>query len=409
MDRASSTNDMTEPASKKKAIFIINSLAGGGAERIMTTLLHASNPWRSRYDISLALLDREPAVYAVPDWVDTIQFDCEAGLLSSILALRKLMARLHPDVTLSFLARANIANVVATAGLNTSCLISERVNSSAHFGSGARGLLGKGLLRATYPRARHVIAVSNGVAQDLAQNFSVRSTAISVISNPVDHASIAAMAAERPVLDIQGEYIVAAGRLVPNKNFPMLIQAFAQSGVPGSLVILGEGPMRQALEAQVRQLGLAGRVHLPGFIGNPFAVLKHASLFALSSNAEGFPNGLVEAMACGLPVVAANCASGPAEILLNRARETVRGIVQSPAGAVVPTNDPSAFADALRAVHDPGMRHARGAAALDLSRQFSVERTAGRYWEVIDRANERMRRVPTSNSETGLAVHVGPS
>ena len=409
MDRASSTNDMTEPASKKKAIFIINSLAGGGAERIMTTLLHASNPWRSRYDISLALLDREPAAYAVPDWVETIQFDCEGGLLSSILALRKLMARLHPDVTLSFLTRANIANVVATAGLNTSCLISERVNSSAHFGSGARGLLGKGLLRATYPRARHVIAVSNGVAQDLAQNFSVRSTAISVISNPVDHASIAAMAAERPVLDIQGEYIVAAGRLVPNKNFPMLIQAFAQSGVPGSLVILGEGPMRQALEAQVRQLGLAGRVHLPGFIGNPFAVLKHASLFALSSNAEGFPNGLVEAMACGLPVVAANCASGPAEILLNRARETVRGIVQSPAGVVVPTNDPSAFADALCAVHDPGMRHARGAAALDLSRRFSVERTADRYWEVIDRANERMRRVPTGNSETGLAVHVGPS
>lgn len=400
---------MTGSASKKKAIFIINSLAGGGAERIMATLLHASNHWRSRYDISLALLDREPAAYAVPDWVDTIQFDCRGGLLPSILALRKVMSRVRPDVTLSFLTRANIANIVATAGLNTACLISERVNSSAHFGRGARALLGKGLLRATYPRARHVIAVSDGVAQDLEQNFSVRSTSVSVISNPVDHVLIAAMGAECPALAIKGEYIVAAGRLVPNKNFAMLIQAFAQSGLPGSLVILGEGPMRPTLEAQVRDLGLAGRVHLPGFVGNPFAMLKQATLFALSSNAEGFPNGLVEAMACGLPVVAANCASGPAEILLNRPRETVHGIVQCSAGAVVPTNDPFAFADALRAVHDPGMRSARGSAALDLSRQFSVERTAGRYWEIIDSATECMRRVPTDNSETGFAVRVGPS
>lgn len=400
---------MAGPASKKKAIFIINSLAGGGAERIITTLLHASSHWRSRYDISLALLDRETAAYAVPDWVDTIQFDCRGSLLSSILALRKLMARVRPDVTLSFLTRANIANIVATAGLDTSCLISERVNSSAHFGRGAKALLGKALVRATYPRARHVIAVSNGVAQDLARNFSVRGTAISVISNPVDHELIAAMAAERPALAIKGEYIVAAGRLVPNKNFAMLIHAFAQSGLPGSLVILGEGPMRQALEAQVRELGLAGRVHLPGFVGNPFAMLKRATLFALSSNAEGFPNGLVEAMASRLPVVAANCASGPAEILLNRPRETVHGIVQSPAGAVVPTNDASAFAEALCAVHDPAMRAARGAAALDLSRQFSVGRTAGRYWEIIDSATQCTRRAPAGNSETGFAVRVEPS
>src|SRR3546814_956662 len=90
----------------------------------------------------------------------------------------------------------------------------------------------------------------------------------------------------------------------------MLIEAFAQAGLPGSLVIMGEGPLRGALEARIMQLGLEGRVHLPGFLENPFAVLKRASLFALPSNAAGFPNGLVEAMACGLPVVAANCEIG---------------------------------------------------------------------------------------------------
>src|SRR3546814_4571944 len=91
-------------------------------------------------------------------------------------------------------------------------------------------------------------------------------------------------------------------------------------------------------------------------------------------------------MACGLPVVAANCASGPAEILLNRSREAVHGITQSAAGAVVPPNDAAAFAEALRIVHCSDMRSARGAAALELSRRCSVERTADHYWEIIENA-----------------------
>jgi glycosyltransferase involved in cell wall biosynthesis len=392
---------------RKKALFIINSLAGGGAERIMTTLLRASGARRARYDIALALLDREPAAYAVPDWVETIQLDCRGRLIPSVLAVRKLVSRLRPDVTLSFLTRANMASILGTAGTGTSCVISERVNTSAHFGTGPGALLSKLLLRAAYPSADHVIAVSEGVAQDLAKNFAVPQSRISVIANPVDHAAIMAMAAEPPVLSPEGEYIAAAGRLVPNKNFAMLIEAFARSGLPGSLVILGEGPMRPALEAKVRDLGLAGRVHLPGFVANPFAVLKHASLFALPSNAEGFPNGLVEAMACGLPVVAANCASGPAEILLNRHREAVHGIAHSPAGAVVPTNDALAFAEALRAVHDPERRVALGEAALQLTRQFSVERTTERYWQIIEEAAVSGRNVPAGHSETGLADCMG--
>src|SRR3546814_306856 len=93
------------------ALFIINSLAGGGAERVMATLLHASAEWRDRYDISLALLDREDAAYAPPRWVDTIQFDCHGRLLPSVWAIRRLISRLQPDATLSFLTRANFANV----------------------------------------------------------------------------------------------------------------------------------------------------------------------------------------------------------------------------------------------------------------------------------------------------------
>jgi len=367
-----------------KALFIINSLTGGGAERVMATLLHASAPWRDRFDIALALLDREAAAYAPPEWVQTVQLDCGGRLLPSILAVRRLVSDMRPDVTLSFLTRSNVANVVATAGRPTACLISERVNASAHLNGGLSAMAARMMVSATYPRADHVIAVSQGVAQDLRRNFGVKQSRLSVIANPVDHDRIASLSAVPPALSLQGDLIVAAGRLVPNKNFGMLIEAFARADLPACLVILGEGPLRGALLAQIEQMGLRDRILLPGFLDNPFAVLKRAALFALPSNAEGFPNGMVEAMACGLPVVAANCPSGPSEILLGRAREEVHGIVHGPAGAVVPQNDPAAFAEALRAVFEPDGRADRGAAALDLSRQFSVERTAARYWAAIE-------------------------
>lgn len=389
---------MASLAPRKKAVFIINSLTGGGAERVMTTLLRASERWRSRYDMSLVLLDEEPSAYDVPDWVATTQLDCRGKSIVSALALRKHLSALRPDVTLSFLTRANIANIVATAGLPTTCLVSERVNSSAHFSSGMSARANKALVRLAYRRADRIIAVSRGVAQDLFENFAVPASRLSVIANPVDHEGIAAMAAQMPALAIAGDYIVAAGRLVPNKNFAMLIDAFAQAGLPGSLIILGEGPLRPELAAQIARLGLTGRVHLPGFVDNPFAILKRATLFALPSNAEGFPNGLVEAMACGIPVVAANCASGPAEILLGRTRETVRGLTPCDAGAVSPTNDAASFARALRLVHDPAKRAGHGEAALQASGQFGTDRTAARYWAVIEHAIASARPDPAPDA-----------
>lgn len=362
----------------------------------MTTLLEGSSPWRDRFDIGLALLDREEAAYNPPSWIKTYRLDCGGRFLASLWAARQLVSRLQPDVTISFLTRSNAANILATAGYPTACLISERVNASAHLNHGLGGLAARTLVRLTYPRADRVIAVSQGVASDLEQNFHVRADRISVIANPVHHDRIATMSEAPSGVALEGEYIAAAGRLVPNKNFSMLIDAFARAQLPASLVILGEGPLRGALEQQVEELGLAGRVLMPGFLENPFAVLRRASLFALPSNAEGFPNGMVEAMACGLPIVAANCASGPSEILLGKAREEVDGIVHGPAGAVVPQNDPDAFAEALKTVFQPGGRNGRGAAALELSRQFSVERTAERYWKTIEAALPPVETEPRS-------------
>jgi N-acetylgalactosamine-N,N'-diacetylbacillosaminyl-diphospho-undecaprenol 4-alpha-N-acetylgalactosaminyltransferase len=378
-------------AHRKRILFAINSLAGGGAERVLATLLGGSTPWRERYDIHLALLDDEPRAYDAPDWVEVHQLDARHKLLPSLTQFRALVGRLSPDATLSFLTRANIANAWAMAGRHRPWLISERVNTSAHLGSGRAA---KAMVRMVYPRAAHVIAVSEGVVDDLAANFGVARSRMSAIANPIDHQRIAELAAEQPSFTPVGPYIVAAGRLMPNKNFPLLLRAYAQANPQERLVILGEGPERGALEALAGVLGIADRVDMPGFVANPFALVSRARLYAMPSNAEGFPNGLVEAMACGVPVVATNCASGPSEILADQPREAISGGIDVDAGALVPTDDVEAFAAALGPVLAEPRRSACGARARERSLAYGVEQAATNYWARIETALTAPSTVP---------------
>ncbi|WP_447931632.1 glycosyltransferase [Sphingopyxis fribergensis] len=368
---------------RKRILFAINSLAGGGAERVLATLLAGSVPWRARYDIHLALLDDEPRAYDVPEWVEVHQLDARHKLLPSLTQLRALAKRLSPDSTLSFLTRANIANAWAMAGRGRPWLISERVNTSAHLGD---AFAAKAMVRMVYPRAAHVIAVSEGVVDDLAANFGVARDRMSAIANPVDHRRIAELAAEPPAFTPAGPYIVAAGRLMPNKNFPLLLRAYAKAAPQERLVILGEGPERGALEALAASLDIADRIDMPGFVANPFAMVSRAQAYAMPSNAEGFPNGLVEAMACGVPVVATNCASGPSEILASRSRDAISGRIDVDAGALVPTDDIQTFAAALVDVLAEPRRSACGAKARERSRAYGVEQAAANYWARIEAA-----------------------
>lgn len=376
---------MDAKAAPKRILFVINSLAGGGAERVMTTLLRHSTSWRGRYDMSLALLDGEPNAYAPPDWVAVHRLDADFSLVRSVVRLRRLVRRVRPDIVLSFLTRANVATGAAVAGTGIPFIISERVNTSAHLPGGLAGLAGRATVRFAYPHADHVIAVSQGVADDLIHAFAVPPERISVLSNPVDGDAIRARA---DVSDADGPappYVIAMGRLVPNKNFPLLIDAFAAAAIPGQLVIFGEGPERPALERQIAARGMTGRIVLAGFTENPFPAIAAAQCYVLPSNAEGFPNGLVEAMTLGVPVISTDCPSGPSEILAERAPGRTAGLDMAAHGLIVPCDDRDALAQALRCLQDPALRDRYAKAARARAEDFAVSAAVARYWAVIER------------------------
>ena len=369
---------------RRRIVFIINSLAGGGAERVMCTLLRASQDKLRDHHLVLLLLDREASMYDVPNWIEVEQLDCRHSLARSLWSVWRAIRRLKPDLTVSFLTRANVANVVAAKVLGIPAIVSERVNTSSHLGRGLGGTVARFMVKATYPRARSVIAVSQGVADELSAAYGVPGERISVIANPIDLVDIRAQAEAGEAFSVDGPYAVTMGRLMPNQNFGMLIDAFARAGVPGKLVILGEGPEREALAAKIGALGLGGRVLMPGFSANPFPTVRRAEFYVSPSNAEGFPNSLLEAMSVGLPVISTNCLSGPSEVLAGLPRERiVPGVTFAEHGILVSAEDPAAMAEALRAMSDPERRRRYGEKAPKRAADFGVARARDAYWSII--------------------------
>jgi glycosyltransferase involved in cell wall biosynthesis len=169
----------------------------------------------------------------------------------------------------------------------------------------------------------------------------------------------------------QPPVILGVGRLEPQKDFATLLRAFStvHADRPCRLVILGEGGQRRELQALAAELGIAADLAMPGFVTNPYAYLRHASLFAFSSRWEGFGNALVEALAVGTPVVSTDCPDGPSEIL-----EGGRF------GPLVPVGDHAALADAMRLVLDgpPAPDQLRAAA-----QRYTQEVSATAYLEAM--------------------------
>lgn len=365
---------------RKRALFLINSLTGGGAERVMVTLLNHSEAEREEFDITLGVLDSEPAGYAVPDWVDVRQFDCRFSLARSIMVARRLHAELQPDISLAFLNRASWATALAA---RTPFVISARAHTSHHLGKGLRGAVSRTMVRSLFPRAASVIAVSDGVARDLSEHFGVPASKLVSIPNPVDVEAVQAKSREAPAVKIDGPFIMSAGRLVAVKNFELLVRAFAAAGGAGKLVIVGEGEGRGALEQLARELGVGDRLILPGFVANPYPLMAASDVFVLSSDSEGYPNALVEGMAAGRPVISTNCESGPSQILADAPPHTISGLTYAEHGVLTPVDNVDAMAEAIRAFSDPAMRDEYAAKAVKRAASFNAAAITDRYWTVL--------------------------
>lgn len=215
----------------------------------------------------------------------------------------------------------------------------------------ARRRMQRRFIRWLYPRADRIVALSEGVADDLQRTFGVPRDMVDVIYQPVITPDMTART-RQPVThpwfaDPETPVIIGAGRLTYQKNFHLLIDAFARVRAQRAarLVIVGEGADRQSLEEQARLLGVADDVDLPGTVPDPVPYMGAASAFVLSSRYEGFGNVVAEALATGVPVVSTDCPSGPSEILQGGRY-----------GWLVPVENPDALAGAIGKALDRGHR-----------------------------------------------------
>jgi len=235
------------------------------------------------------------------------------------------------------------------------------------------------LSRWLYRRADAVVGVSDGVSRDLETTLRLPSGSVTTIYNPLDTVRVRAAIEETvprhladPFVGLERPIVITTGRLVAQKAHHDLLDAFAvlPERHRGSIVILGEGPLRDELEQQAQRLSIAGRVWMFGFVDNPWWFIARSDVFALSSHWEGFCLAIVEALACGVPVVSTDCPSGPSEIL-----EGVPGALLTPVG------DPSALAHAIEELL---ARPDRKVSGRELA-YCSPAATAARYHDVVSK------------------------
>ncbi len=337
--------------SQKRVAIFLPAIYGGGAERVMLNL--AAGLAGLNYSVDLVLAQATgPYLAWIPGSVRLVKLNsCRLRVsptLAGLPALVRYLRRERPDALLSGL-HANIVALWARrlGGIPQRVVISEH-SAFSHQNNQLPGWYSRLMLRLVkrfYPWADGIVAVSQGVAEDLAQTTGIPRDRIQVIYNPVVTPELRKKAGgplEHPWFgNGQPPVLLGVGRLALAKDFSTLIRAFAQVRkiCPARLLILGEGEERPRLEALVNRLNVDQDVRMPGFVSNPYPYMAQASLFVLSSRWEGLPTALVEALYCGVRIIATDCPSGPREIL--------RG---GQYGQLVPVGDVASLAQAIEAV-----------------------------------------------------------
>jgi glycosyltransferase involved in cell wall biosynthesis len=399
-------------ARAERIAILLPSLEGGGAERSMLNLAKAFLAQGRTVD--LVLCQAKGAYMGdIPRGATMIELPPTSGLQTrSLVALKNVsglsallrpvilaskiapeIARLQslivyleerrPNVILSALTYCNLVAIWAkkSSRWGIPVVVSERIALSHYCEAPSnyrkwRWRYLPELVRETYPGADTVVAVSHQVADDLTGKVGLNPASVTTIYNPVVDDNLRVRAQQVPehpwFSDNSVPVILGVGRLTEQKDFSTLMNAFAKvrADREARLVLLGEGRLRDDLEDQATRLGIEEDVAMPGFVENPFQYMARASVLVLSSEYEGLPGVLIQALACACPVVSTDCPGGSREILADGTY-----------GPLVAVGDANAMAQAvLTQLDNPTPRDV----LLERAEDFAVDRAAGNYLKLID-------------------------
>lgn len=319
----------------KKIFFILPSLHGGGAEKITINLAREIS--KQGYFVEIILFEKK-GIYLEEIEKEIKIFSLNAKKIrSSIIPLFIYLKKNKPSVIISVMTNANIIALFLQFFLKIKVIVTEHNLFSQEKES--LGFYKKKiyffLAQILYPRAISIVAVSNGIANDLINNVKINKKKVITIYNPIDIDNIKKNINEKIVHKWIGNdnfiVILGIGRLSSQKNFSLLIHSFSQfkkKKPNAKLVILGEGEERKELEKLIFKLKLTNDIDMPGFIKNPYPYLSKSNIFVLSSNYEGLPTVLIESLICRTQIISTECGSGPREILKS-----------GKYGAIVPINN----------------------------------------------------------------------
>ena len=359
----------------KIAVFL-QDLAGGGAERVAVLLM---NGLVQSHELHLVLARREGPYLADLDSKIAIEDFGGCSTMASVGRLARWLRRERPDIVMSHLTHVNVAVALANllAGKPSRHVAVEHNQMGLNFHRISRMSvrIAYRAARLVYPGIDRIVNVSNGVAASVKDFTGLSGRNFETIANPVVTPALLAQAAEAPahpwLVNKILPTLLGCGRLVEQKDFSTLIDAFAlmRRDRPLRLIILGEGDRRAELEQKIAALGLQNDVELPGFDRNPFAAMRAADAFVLSSQWEGLPTVLIEALATGVNVVSTDCPSGPDEVLQG-----------GRLGPLVPVGDAEALAAAIgQTLANPKPAELLRARAMDFSLERAVENYIGLF------------------------------
>ena len=318
---------------------VIDSLGAGGAEKVALNLASAFLQENCSVDIitidDIVSYEVDPAIN-----VHTLAF--EKGMFSYQRNAKKLHGMIR---TLS--SEEGFDRIIVHLQKSTRLMRNfhhEKIFFVVHSTLSQASLSGRSGLRRWLKVRRlkgiydglHLIAVSQGIADDIIE-IGIKSKNLQVINNPVNMVTLAKEAEKATDCYCDNDYIVYVGRLAESKRHDRALEAYKMSGIKASLLIVGEGDMRASIEKKIDELGLKNSVQLCGFQKNPYPIIKNSKLLILTSDYEGLPTVLIEALSLGVPVVSVDCPSGPSEILAEYMPE-----------ALVTINDLDGLADAFK-------------------------------------------------------------